>query len=110
MAGRADAASGAYENEKTSFLGMAPDARVVNVKVGDAEGAVDVSQVSAAVDWLVQHRRDPGLNIRVLNIAYGTDSTQPYTVDPLAFAVEQAVKAGIVVVAAAGNAGFSKDG
>ena len=111
MAGRADAAvAGAYGNDKTSFLGMAPDARVVNVKVGDAEGAVDISQVIAAVDWVVQHRHDAGLNIRVLTIAYGTDSTQPYTIDPLAFAVEQAVKAGIVVVAAAGNAGFSKDG
>jgi serine protease AprX len=46
----------------------------------------------------------------VLSISYGTDSGQPYEVDPLAFAAEQAVRAGIVVVAAAGNAGFSKAG
>ncbi|WP_410965819.1 S8 family serine peptidase, partial [Salmonella sp. SAL4438] len=68
------------------------------------------SQVIAAIDWVVQHRNDNGLNIRVLNIAYGSDSSQPYEVDPLAFAAEQAVRAGIVVVAAAGNAGFSKSG
>ena len=54
----------------------------------------------------MQHRNDHGLNIRVLNLSYGTDSTQPYTVDPLAFAAEQAWKAGIFVVAATGNAGF----
>ncbi len=89
-----------------SFLGVAPDARIVSVKVGAANGSVDVSQVIAAIDWVVQHRQDNGLNIRVLNLSYGTDSTQPYTVDPLAFAVEQAWKAGIFVVAATGNEGY----
>ena len=39
----------------------------------------------------------------MLNLSYGTNSTQPYTVDPLAYAAEQAWKHGIVVVAAAGN-------
>ena len=48
----------------------------------------------AAIDWVVQHRNDPGFNIRVLSLSYGTDSTQWYGVDPLAFAVEQACKRG----------------
>ena len=76
------------------------------VKVGVADGGTDVSQVIAAIDWVVQHRTDNGLNIRVLNLSYGTNSAQDYTVDPLAFAVEQAWKAGIFVVAAAGNYGL----
>ena len=84
---------------------MAPDARIVNVKVATHDGATDVSQVIAAIDWVVQHRNDNGMNIRVLNLAFGTDSVQPYEVDPLAFAVEQAWRHGIVVVVAAGNAG-----
>ncbi len=111
IAGRANAAdSSSYVGDTTNFLGMAPDATIINVKVGDSEGATDVSQVIAAIDWVVQHRNDAGLNIRVLNISYGTDSDQPYDVDPLAYAAEQAVRAGIVVVAATGNAGFSKAG
>jgi serine protease AprX len=65
-----------------------------------------VSQVIAAIDWVVQHAHDPGLNIRVINLSYGTNSRQPYGVDPLAYAVEQAKQAGIAVVAAAGNTGF----
>jgi serine protease AprX len=64
-----------------------------------------VSQVIAAIDWVVQHRNDNGMNIRVLNLSYGTDSSQPYVIDPLAYAVERAWKAGIVVVSAAGNTG-----
>ncbi len=85
------------------YVGMAPGARIVSIKVADAFGATDVSQVIAAIDWVVQHRRDPGLNIRVLNLSFGTSSAQPYTLDPLAFAAEVAWHAGIFVVVAAGN-------
>ena len=89
---------------------MAPDARIVSLKVATADGGTDVSQVIAAIDWVVQHRNDNGMNIRVLNLSYGTNSSQWYGVDPLAFAVEQAWDAGIVVVAAAGNSGYQAKG
>jgi serine protease AprX len=107
IAGRASGAvPGQYVGDQTNFLGMAPDARIVSVKVADAHGATDVSQVIAAISWVVQHRQDNGLNIRVLNLSYGTDSAQHYGDDPLAYAAEQAWKQGIFVVASSGNAGF----
>jgi serine protease AprX len=96
-----------YAGDTSDFLGIAPEAHIVNVKVGSANGAVDVSQVLAAIDWVVMHRDDPGLNIRVLNLSFGTDSTQSYLIDPLAYAAEVAWHDGIVVVAAAGNQGPS---
>jgi serine protease AprX len=96
------------DGQPGGFRGVAPDARILSVKVGDADGGVDVSQVIAAIDWVVQHRHDNGMNIRVINLSYGTNSSQAYGVDPLAYAVEQAWKAGIVVLAAAGNSGFQK--
>jgi subtilisin family serine protease len=86
--------------------GVAPEARIVSIKVANALGATDVSQVIAAIDWVVQHRRDDGLNIRVLNLSFGTDGVQDYRLDPLAYAAEVAWHKGIVVVAAAGNAGY----
>ena len=108
IAGRGSGAvSGSYAGDSTNFLGVAPDARILSVKVGVADGGVDVSQVIAAIDWVVQHRNDNGMNIRVLNLSYGTDSPQSYLVDPLAFAVEQAWKAGIFVVTPTGNAGYA---
>src|SRR5262245_59512781 len=88
------------------YRGVAPDARIVSLKVATADGGVDVSQVIAAIDWVVQHKDDNGLHIRVLNISYGTNSRQNPSVDPLSYAAEQAWKAGIVVVAAAGNTGY----
>jgi len=89
------------------FLGVAPDARLTSLKVAAADGAVDVSQVVAAVDWVVAHRDDdPAHPIRVLNLSYGTDGVQDYRVDPLTHAVENAWRAGVVVVVSGGNEGF----
>lgn len=85
------------------FLGVAPDAGIVSVKVGDNSGAVDVTQVIAGVDWVIEHAVE--LNIRVINLSYGSGSTLGYRDDPLSFAVERAWKAGIVVVVAVGNDG-----
>ncbi len=91
----------------SGFVGVAPDARIVSVKVADKDGSTDVSQVIAAIDWVVANRNKNGLNIRVMNLSYGTDSTQDVKIDPLSFAVDQAWRRGIVVVAASGNAGWA---
>jgi serine protease AprX len=64
--------------------------------------------VIAAIDWVAQHAHDYGLNIRVLNLSYGTDSVQSSALDPLSYAVEQAWRRGIVVVVAAGNDGTTR--
>ncbi len=87
-------------------LGVAPDATILPVKLATSDGATDVSQVIAALDWVVAHKNDdPSKPIRVVNLSYGTDSTQAYTSDPLSAAVENAWRKGIVVVVSAGNEG-----
>jgi len=106
MAGR-DTNAAIGTSNTSQFLGIAPGSRIVNVKVADSQGATDVSQILAAIDWVVQHRTDNGMNIRVMNLSFGTDGNQSYLLDPLAFAVEQAWSAGVVVVVAAGNDGNS---
>jgi len=95
-----DTASGA--------VGIAPKAKLTSLKLGTANGAVDVTQVIAAIDWVVAHRNDDPANpIRVLNLSYGSGGNPNFWSDPLSFAVQRAWKAGIVVVAAAGNDGNS---
>jgi serine protease AprX len=96
------------DGTSSGFRGVAPDATLLSVRVGASDGAADVSQVIAAIDWVVQHRADPGLNIRVLNLAYGTDGTQETRLDPLTHAVENAWRAGIVVVVSGGNGGNTR--
>jgi serine protease AprX len=105
IAGRDAAGTPSSYLDPTRFTGIAPDSTLVNLKVGASNGAVDVTQVIAAIDWAVEHAKDPGLNIRVITLAYGTDSVQASSVDPLAFAVENAVRHGLVVIASGGNDG-----
>jgi serine protease AprX len=90
--------------------GIAPAAKLTSIKVGVSSGAVDVSQVIAAINWVVAHRNDDPANpIRVINLSYGTDADEDDTNDPLLWAVENAWKAGIVVVCAGGNSGTTLD-
>ncbi len=97
--------AGRDTGDGTGYAGVAPGARLLNVRVGANDGTVDVSQVIAAIGWVVDHKRDHGLNVRVINLSYGTDSAQPVDLDPLAYAADVAWRNGIVVVAATGNAG-----
>jgi serine protease AprX len=101
----ADASS--LSSDDPAFLGVAPDARILSVKVADAHGNSDVSQVIAGIDWVVEHAHDKqaGLNVRVLNLSFGTDADVSYLKDPLSQAVEVAWHRGIVVVVSAGNHG-----
>jgi serine protease AprX len=95
------AGDGTSSNGK--YMGAAPDAGLVSVKVAGYDGEADVSNVLAGIQWVVAHRSD--YDIRVLNLSLGTDSAQDYRLSPLDFAVEKAWKAGIVVVVSAGNTG-----
>jgi serine protease AprX len=91
--------------QQGAFVGIAPDSRIVNVKVAGMDGRVHVSQVVAAIDWVVQNKHANGMNIRVINLAYSAPATGDWQRDPLAWAAEVAWRKGIVVVAAAGNEG-----
>jgi serine protease AprX len=105
IAGRDTTALKLTTGNETQFKGMAPDSRIVSVKAGDLNGVVDVSQVIAAIDWTVRNRTRDGLNIRVINLSYGTDGGVDLGSDRLVHAVERAWRAGITVVVAAGNDG-----
>ncbi len=85
------------------WTGAAEDADLVSVKVAAWDGATDVTSVVAGLHWVVANRARFG--IRVVSLSYGTDGLGRAGTDPLAAAVEQAWRAGIVVVVSAGNAG-----
>ena len=75
-------------------LGVAPDAKLLALKLATTDGSADVSQVIAALDWVTQHPVLPdGTRVRVINLSYGTNSAQAYLADPLAAAAENAWQA-----------------
>jgi hypothetical protein len=113
IAGR-DSTSAPQMGNPYQFNGIAPQSRVVSLKVADSQGAVDATQMIAAIDWVVTHAKDPastanptGFNIRVISLSYGVQSIDDSTKNLLSYAVDRAWKKGIVVVAAAGNSGGS---
>ncbi len=89
----------------SGFMGIAPDATIVNLKVATADGTTTVSTVIDALGWIVANQTYSGTRIRVLNLAFSADPSTPYGLDPLAFAVEKVWFSGVAVVAAVGNAG-----
>jgi serine protease AprX len=102
--------AGIIAGHSGSFKGIAPNARIVSLKAADALGRTNVAQVVAAIKWVVQHRYDGDLNIRVLNLSFGADPVSSYQRDDLAYAVERAWDAGIVVVVSGGNRGADSGG
>jgi serine protease AprX len=90
--------------------GIAPDSRIVSIKVAGANGETHLEQVIAAIDWVIEHKNDNGLNIRVLNLSLGLPDVPSSADDPLSAVVERAWNAGIVVVAAVGNRGNNVGG
>jgi serine protease AprX len=100
------AASGAASNIRGSFKtlkGIAPKANIINLRVLDANGSAQDSDVIAAIGRAIELKNT--YNIRVINLSLGRVVFESFTLDPLCQAVEAAWKAGIVVVTAAGNAG-----
>ena len=85
------------------WKGVAPSARLVSIKIAGRDGSADVSNVLAAIQWVVSFRESYG--IKVLNLSLGTDGTQSYRSDPLNYAVEKAWDSGITVVVSASNRG-----
>jgi subtilisin family serine protease len=101
MAGSGAASQGRYR-------GVAPDARILSLKIAAPDGSADVSKVLAAIQWVVLFREKYGID--VLNLSLGTDSRAPYWIDPLNLAVQRAWVSGVTVVVSAGNRGASSKG
>lgn len=82
---------------------VAPGASILPVRVLDDSGSGDDATVAQGIDWATAH----GAN--VINLSLGGSVPTPPGLglpDPVADAVQRAVNAGVVVVAAAGNDGL----
>ncbi len=92
---------------RNKYVGVAPDANLVSVKVSDDVGNASVLDVIYGLQFIVDHKDT--YNIRVANLSLESTVSESYKTDPLDAAVESAWFKGIVVVAAAGNRGGDSD-
>src|ERR1051326_2467937 len=95
--------AGNGKSSNGQYKGVAPNANILNFRVLNDSGMGQDSYVISAIQAAIQLKSK--YNIRVLNLSLGRPVYESYKVDPLCQAVEQAWKAGIVVVVAAGNEG-----
>src|SRR5687767_3604613 len=95
-------------NADADYPGMAPGAHIVSLRVLGPDGSGDTSDVVAAIDFAIANRAR--YNLRIINLSLGHPVFESWRDDPLCQAVERAVKAGMVVVASAGNFGKTPDG
>lgn len=87
----------AAKNDGFGITGVAPGSQILPLRVLDASGSGYLSDIAAAIDYAVSNNAD------VINLSLG-GTANFYLIED---AVNRAVNAGVVVVAAAGNSGPS---
>jgi subtilisin len=85
----------AAKRDGQGVVGVAPKARLYAVKVLDKDGNGNYDDVIAGIQWVIDH------HIPIANMSLGADQGS----DALHAAVIAARKAGVTIVAAAGNSG-----
>ncbi len=91
-------------NGGDTLRGVAPEVKFLAVKVLDANGSGSASNVIAGVDYCLDPDNNPATDdaVDVINMSLGGS---PSPDDPLESAVDNATKAGVLCVIAAGNSG-----
>src|SRR6185369_15020622 len=104
----ASLAAGNGRISNSEYIGIAPNANLVNLRVLNNVGVGTTAYVLRALDWVATNRTT--YNIRVVNLSLGMPAIDSYRNDPVCRAVRRLVDAGVVVFAAAGNNGKDSDG
>jgi serine protease AprX len=98
--------SGRGKYSSGDYSGPATRSEIVSLRVLDSSGQGSMSDVMAALDWLLQY--GSYFDIGVVNLSLGKPVTESNETDPLVLAIEQVWDEGMVVVVASGN--FGREG
>ena len=98
-----DGTDSACSNCFRTYKGIAENTKLINLRVLNSLGFGTDSNVIAAIQKAISLKST--YNIRIINLSLGRGIFESYKTDPLTQAVEQAWKAGILVVVASGNYG-----
>ena len=86
-------------NNKLGVVGIAPNAEIYAVKILNQNGGGNYSNIISALEWAIDN------NINIINMSLGGNDDNR----ALHEAIKEAVNAGIIIVAAAGNRGVGED-
>src|SRR5437764_2071893 len=104
----ANLAAGNSKVAQGSYVGIAPNANIINLRVLNSQGQGTEAALLSALDWVASNRST--YNIRVINMSLGMPAIDSYQFDPVCQAVRSLVNSGVVAVAASGNNGKDSNG
>ncbi len=85
------------------YMGVAPKANILGIKALDQYGGGSSSDIIAAISYIIETK--DRYNTKIINLSLGTPANNSCEKDPICKAVDAAVKAGLIVITAAGNSG-----
>jgi serine protease AprX len=88
------------------YRGLASDARVVLVKVSD-QGRITDENIVRGLRWVIANKER--YDIRIVSMSLGGDEDATFNESLVNQTAEEAVRAGLVLVVAAGNSGCTAD-
>ncbi|MBI3974752.1 MAG: S8 family peptidase [Chloroflexi bacterium] len=89
------------------YIGVAPDTRVISIKVAGKNGMARASDLLRGLQWVFDNRKLYA--IRAMNLSFSNATPESYATSPVAAAVEQLWFNGVAVVTSAGNRGTAAD-
>ena len=94
-------AAGDGSDSNGRYIGVAPMANIINVKVSNDDGSARTSDVVQGLQWVLNNK--DAYNIRVVNLSFNSTVAESYHTSALDAAVEILWFNKIVVVVSAGN-------
>lgn len=99
--------AGIISGSDPNYLGIAPDVKIVALRVLDASGSGSYGNVLSALQWVESHRAE--YNIVAVNMSLGSGN---YTVNPYNFldsTLAELKRDGVFVAAASGNSFYTNN-
>jgi serine protease AprX len=97
----------ASNSQTGQYLGVAPNATILSVKISDDSGVAQESDMLRGLQWVYDNRAT--YNVKVVNVSSAVGTAESYKTSPIDAAVEQLWLNGITVVVASGNQGSVSD-
>jgi subtilisin family serine protease len=90
------------DDDEYDYIGIAPQARLIDVKVLEDWRSGSGGELLGGIEWCVEHKDEYGIRILSMSLggSYNSDGS-----DAISQAVNEAVDAGLIVVVAIGNDG-----
>jgi hypothetical protein len=98
-------AGNAFTSGGLTHQGIAPEANLVALRVGD--GSFPWENIQNALKWVIDHRVE--FNITVVNMSLGSGNFSEVTLSPVSAELKQLAQLGVFVAVASGNSNDGED-